>query len=219
MSIKPPAHKPQHSIQAPHPVLIMQDRHLHRTPRTTEVGRDLWRPSGSTPLPWQWQPWQGAQEHVKTAFEGLQGGETQLSVWKTLIVTHTAKKCFLDVQRESSVFQFVHITSCPGYRHRQELRSTFLTPSLQALQKKIILGSWVNYHILQGSFFFVHGHCLDFSNTLPYGKHQVSPLCLRSCTEQSTAKSLLNQIFLQFRPFWEEPLQPRINKNKQHLPR
>lgn len=137
MSIKPPAHKPQHSIQAPHPVLIMQDRHLHRTPRTTEVGRDLWRPSGSTPLPWQWRPWQGAQEHIKTAFEGLQGGETQLSVWKTLIVTHTAKKCFLDVQRESSVFQFVHITSCPGYRHRQELSSTFLTPSLQALQKNL----------------------------------------------------------------------------------
>lgn len=100
---------------------------------------------------------------------------------------------------------------------RAELHLPDTLPS--GITKKFILGSWVNYHILQGSFFFVHGHCLDFSNTLPYGKHQVSPLCLRSCTEQSTAKSLLNQIFLQFRPFWEEPLQPRINKNKQHLPR
>ena len=54
------------------------------------------------------------QDHVQVAFEDLQGGDSAASGQP---VPLHSKNVLSDVQRESLVFQFVPIASCPGIVH------------------------------------------------------------------------------------------------------
>lgn len=167
MPIKPSAHKLQHSIQAPHQVLIMQDRHLHRIseqPRLAQISEGhLVQPPALAAAPMAGCP-----------------GACQISIWRSprqresttcleICSSHPhGKEVFsLDTQRESSVFQFVHVTSCPGYRHWQELSSIFLAPSLQALIFRIFFFN-IYSELLMGRLPLLEGFILLCSWTLPW---------------------------------------------------
>jgi len=82
--------------------------------RTVEVGRDVQRSSGPSPLLKQDHLESVSQDHVQLAFEHLQGWRLDnLSGQPVLVLGHPhSEKVFPDVQREPSVFQLVPVASC-----------------------------------------------------------------------------------------------------------
>ena len=81
--------------------------------RKLEVGRDLWRSSGPTPLLKQGHLELAAQDHVQMASEYLQGWRLHpLPGQPVPVLGHPHSKIlFPDVQREPPVFQFGPIAS------------------------------------------------------------------------------------------------------------
>ena len=78
-----------------------------------EVGRDLWRSFGPTPLLKQGHVEGVAQDCVQMAFEYLQGWRLHnLSGQPVPVLSHPhSEKVFPGVHREPPVFQFVPIAS------------------------------------------------------------------------------------------------------------
>ena len=72
-----------------------------------EVGGDLWRSSGPTPLLQQSHLKPVVQDHVQMAFEYLQGGRLHNLSGQPVpgLSQPQSKKVFPDVQREPPVFQ------------------------------------------------------------------------------------------------------------------
>ena len=88
-----------------------------------EVGRDLWKSSGPTPLLKLGHLKPVAQGHVQTAFEYLQGGRLHNLSGQTLpVLSHPhSKNVFPDVQREPPVLQFLPIASDSGTGYHPSL--------------------------------------------------------------------------------------------------
>ena len=88
-----------------------------------DIGRDLWRSPGPTPLP----RWQTAFEHLqRRRLHNLPGQPVPV-----LSQPHS-KKAIPDVQRDPPVFQFVPIASGPVTGHQwKEPGSILFAPSLQ----------------------------------------------------------------------------------------
>ena len=79
--------------------------------RVADTGRDLWRSPDPIPLLKQGHLEAVAQDHVRMAFDRLQGRKLHnLSGQPVPVLGHPdSKKAFPDVQREQPVFQFVLI--------------------------------------------------------------------------------------------------------------
>ena len=99
----------QQFVRDKQPVLPTSQNH-----RLAEVGRDVWRSSGLTPLLKQGHLEMVAQDHAQMAFEYLQGWRLHnLTGQPVPVLSHPhGEKVFPDVQREPAVFQFVPIASC-----------------------------------------------------------------------------------------------------------